>query len=313
MEPVNHPNKNRLSVVFSTRLLRVLALLIGLAACSNTPAQPTQSIQAPTAASVVATSAPDVAAATVPEGIVAIVNGTEIDRATFEQARRRFFVVEGNDPTLDQQILETLIEQELISQGATALNVTISDEAIQAEIETLKSAAGNEESWQNWLAQNNITEAELPAVQRETLLTQSVRDVLLQPYLGDVEQVNARHILLQDEASARAVLAELAAGADFTNLAAQHSTDTTTRDTGGDLGWFTEIELVDMDLAALAFELDVNLIAGPVESRLGWHIIQVLDKGVRPVEPERLPLLQRNVFNNWLAELYAGATIERYL
>lgn len=294
------------------RSLCVFCIVGVLAACSDAPA----TSEPATSAAQVAEPTQVVAAddtAGIPDNIVASVNGIEIDRMTFERQRQRFAPGVTGDVALNEQILETLIEQELINQGAAALNVTISQEAIQTEIDTLKAAAGSEESWQTWLSQNNMTESELPLVQRETLLTQGVRNALLQPYLGPVAQVQARHILLDDEATARAVLDQLAAGGDFVALAAEFSEDTTTRETGGDLGWFTAVELVDSDLADLAFRLDVGLIAGPVESRLGWHIIQVLDKAQREIEVERLPLLQVNIFNTWLAQQYNNAQIERNL
>jgi parvulin-like peptidyl-prolyl isomerase len=105
----------------------------------------------------------------------------------------------------------------------------------------------------------------------------------------------------------------LRAGEDFATLASSVSIDLTTRERGGDLGWFTVDELLDKRLADVAFSLQPNAIAGPIATRIGYHVIQTLEFSERPVEPERLALLKRNIYLNWLDEQFQKATIERYI
>jgi parvulin-like peptidyl-prolyl isomerase len=91
------------------------------------------------------------------------------------------------------------------------------------------------------------------------------------------------------------------------------SKDDTTRDLGGDLGWFTLEELLTPQLSKVAFTLKAGEIRGPVATDLGYHIVQVLEFAKRPVEPERRANIAEVRFDNWLTPLYGKADIKRYL
>ena len=98
-------------------------------------------------------------------------------------------------------------------------------------------------------------------------------------------QVRASHILLRiegkEEADVEARAAELVAearnGADFAELARQHSEDEATSENGGDLGLFGRGRMVP-EFEAVAFDLDVDAISDPVKSPFGFHVIKVTEK-----------------------------------
>lgn len=102
------------------------------------------------------------------------------------------------------------------------------------------------------------------------------------------KQIKARHILfyLKDDASeemkknvkekANEVLAKARAGEDFSKLASEYSEDTTTKDNGGDLGYFKEGQMVAAFEEA-AFKLDKGEISDLVRTSYGYHIIKVDD------------------------------------
>jgi peptidyl-prolyl cis-trans isomerase C len=94
------------------------------------------------------------------------------------------------------------------------------------------------------------------------------------------EEVHARHILVPTEDEAKAVLAQLKAGADFATLAKEKSKDPGGAD-GGDLGYFTKEQMVP-EFAAVAFKLDKGQLSDPVKTQFGWHIIKVEDKRTKP-------------------------------
>jgi len=94
------------------------------------------------------------------------------------------------------------------------------------------------------------------------------------------EEVHARHILVPTEDEAKAILAQLKAGADFATLAKEKSKDPGGAD-GGDLGYFTKEQMVP-EFAAVAFKLDKGQISDPVKTQFGWHIIKVEDKRIKP-------------------------------
>jgi peptidyl-prolyl cis-trans isomerase C len=94
------------------------------------------------------------------------------------------------------------------------------------------------------------------------------------------QEVHARHILVPTEQEAKDIEAQLKKGADFATLAKQKSKDPGASN-GGDLGWFTKSQMVPA-FADAAFKLDKGQISDPVHTQFGWHIIQVMDKRIKP-------------------------------
>ena len=118
-----------------------------------------------------------------------------------------------------------------------------------------------------------------------------------------VESVHARHILVADEPTAQEVMEKLHAGEDFAALAAQYSTDSTNKDQGGDLGFFSRNEMVtEFDQAA--FANPIGLIPKPVQTTFGWHIIEVLEKQAESAEQAR-----ERALTEWLAAQRDDTTV----
>src|SRR5690606_18806380 len=96
-----------------------------------------------------------------------------------------------------------------------------------------------------------------------------------------VEEVRARHILVETEDKAKEVLAKLKSGGDFAELAKAESKDPGSSD-GGDLGHFTKDQMV-AEFPEAAFKLDKGALSDPVQTQFGWHVIKVEDKRNKPV------------------------------
>jgi peptidyl-prolyl cis-trans isomerase C len=96
------------------------------------------------------------------------------------------------------------------------------------------------------------------------------------------EEVHARHILVEDEAQAKAAAERLKKGEDFAKLAAELSKDPGSGKEGGDLGWFTKDRMVP-EFAEAAFKLGKGEVSEPVKSQFGWHIIKLEDKRSKPL------------------------------
>jgi len=298
------------------RFFRFVALLIVLAAfvaaCSS---QPTTEASQPDDNPVVENTPIPEDSEPVTGDVVATVNGVEISRTSYDRAllRAQAITSVADQAALRRQVLETLIEQELIAQAAPDMGITVTDEDVAAEVEALRELTESDEEWQEFLELNGYTEDEMFAAQRELLVTQRVRDALMEPYAGEVLQVNARHIVVRTLAEAEEVLDRLETGDGFATLAAEYSIDSTTRDFGGNLGWFARDELLQPELENVAFDLEPGQMAGPIQTSLGYHILQTMDKEERSVEPERLSVLSESVFNNWLEGLRNSAAIERFI
>jgi len=91
------------------------------------------------------------------------------------------------------------------------------------------------------------------------------------------EEVHAKHILVDNEADAKKIIADLGKGGDFAALAKQYSKDTTAAAQGGDLGFFKKGDMLP-EFADAAFKLKPNeFTTTPVHTRYGWHVIQTLE------------------------------------
>jgi parvulin-like peptidyl-prolyl isomerase len=156
-----------------------------------------------------------------------------------------------------------------------------------------------------------VTEDDLRNVIRSQLIGEKVQEAVLaemglEPF---EEQVWGRHILVADEPTAIEVLKKISAGEDWCDIAAQYSTDTSNKDSCGDLGWFGRGMMVP-EFEEAAYNLQVGEIRNPVETSFGWHIIQSLGKEIRPLQAAQFQQLQQQKFDEWLADLRENSEIE---
>jgi peptidyl-prolyl cis-trans isomerase C len=94
------------------------------------------------------------------------------------------------------------------------------------------------------------------------------------------EEVRARHVLVEKEDEAKAVLARLRKGEDFAKVAGELSRDPGSGKEGGDLGYFTKDRMVP-PFADAAFKLKAGELSEPVQTQFGWHVIKVEDRRSR--------------------------------
>jgi peptidyl-prolyl cis-trans isomerase C len=130
------------------------------------------------------------------------------------------------------------------------------------------------------------------------------------------KEVRARHILVETEDEAKAVLAELKKGTDFAELARLKSKDPGAKSEGGDLGYFTKDQMVP-EFSEVAFKLEKGQLSDPVKTQFGWHVIKVEDKRDRPIPPfdqvkdQIETFVVRKAQAEVIAKLRQGAKIER--
>ena len=128
------------------------------------------------------------------------------------------------------------------------------------------------------------------------------------------EQVHARHILVGNLELANSLREQVLGGADFGELAQQYSQDFSTGPSGGDLGWFPRGVLTIPEVETAAFSLPEGQISPVVQSFLGYHIVQTLEReDARPLTPSALEILRRKAVEEWLAQQMQTANIEIFI
>jgi peptidyl-prolyl cis-trans isomerase C len=129
------------------------------------------------------------------------------------------------------------------------------------------------------------------------------------------EEVHARHILVEGEDEAKAIIEQLKGGADFAKLAKEKSKDPGAAE-GGDLGYFTKDQMVP-EFADVAFKMYPGQLSNPVKTQFGWHVIKVEDKRIKqPPEFEKVKdqieaYLARKAQSDFIAKLRQSAKVER--
>ena len=236
-----------------------------------------------------------------PGEALASVNGVLIQRERFDAEFQRVvsFSTAADPGALAVDVLHYLIEAELIRQYAAAKDLQVDDEDVDAEVASLKDNLGARR-WRTWLTENLYTEAEFRAAMKLQFVSSAVRAHVTSHLQDEVAQVRARHILVAQESEAEQLLERLADGEGFALLAGQLSLDVSTKAYGGDLGWFVRGELLDPGLGDAAFSQSLGEIGGPISTRLGYHILQVVAVAERPIEAGRLPNIAENIFRLWL-------------
>jgi len=153
-----------------------------------------------------------------------------------------------------------------------------------------------------------LTEKQYRRLFENELLRTKLFDTVTADTPREDEQVWARHILVADEETAKAIFERLKNGEDFAALAIELSEDTGSGAQGGDLGWFGKGQMVPA-FEAVAFSLEDGEISEPVESNFGWHIIQKLGHTTLPLTASAYQQARQAAFDEFLTKLREEADI----
>jgi len=215
-------------------------------------------------------------------GNVATVNSQNITRADYD--------AKLESGPQGKAILNQLVQTALIDQYATDNHVDVSDADVQKREDEIK-AKYPPGQFETILKSQNLTEADVQKILREQLVVEKavsgdvkISDADIKSYLDKnhatldtQEQVRAKHILVADAGLAATIEQKLKAGGDFAALAKQYSTDPSSKDKGGELGFFSKGQMVPAFQAA-AFSQKIGVVGPPVKSPFGYHIIVVEEK-----------------------------------
>jgi peptidyl-prolyl cis-trans isomerase C len=274
----------------------------------------------PGAAAAPAAEAAPLDVAKLPD-VVAKVNGQPINKKDMvkeAQMMQGQLAQAGRQEALNaafyHQVLDGIIGRTLLLQEATAQGVVVKDEEAKQQIDGLRSRFPDADTFNKALAAQGMSEPELLAEARKQILVRKYVDAKIAPAINVTdeaaktfyeqnkdqmkrpERAHLRHILIKADADAPAadkqkarakaeeILAKLKAGGDFAKLASESSDDPGSKGQGGDLNWVARGQTVPAFEEA-AFKLKANELSPVVETRFGYHVIQLLERQDASVVP----------------------------
>lgn len=286
-------------------------------------------------------------------GPVATVNGEEIPAEDFN-SQAQMINLQGAPPEMlahiGEQIVQDLINRKLMADAIEEADIEVTPEMVERRTEEFRQefreVYGEDFDFDSYLAEQGFSPADIEETVTETVAIESLleqRGMALPTeedarayYEENIEDfdmpeiVEARHILIMvqaeegdpawDEAreEIEALRAQLEAGADFAELAREHSQDGSAAQ-GGALGPFARDQMVP-EFEEVAFNIEVGEVSEPVRTQFGWHLIEVTDRteaGVVDFEEVAAPLQRQlkevalqEALDNLLVELRQSAEIE---
>jgi parvulin-like peptidyl-prolyl isomerase len=256
-----------------------------------------------------------------PEPLAAKVNGESITLLEFGHELSRYERAQaqlGKDLAslgdYHHSVLQSMVEERVAAQAAVASGKSILDDQIDALVESSRQARGGDEGFKTWLNENFYSPEEFRESVRRQLLVQAATDGIATQVPLVAEQVHARQIMVGNSDLAGTLLSKIAGGEDFAKLASTYSQDYSTSSSGGDLGWFPRGVLTVAEVEEAAFSLQPGQTSPVTKSRLGYHIVQTLERdGSRALSPSALELLRRHAVEQWLAQQMQKAAVEIFI
>lgn len=250
-------------------ILRLPLALAVLAVALSAPL----AAQTPAPATPPATTPPAAALPTPADGVLARVHGVEIRQADLDAAE---------EDIGGQQTAQMSPEQKREYLLSFVIDLTLAARAAeQRRIQDGPDFARRLAYHRNKL----LVETLLNNETRERVTEEAMRKIYdeQRARITPEDEVRARHILVETEEEAKALIAQIRGGGDFEAIAREKSKDPGGQRNGGDLGFFTKGQMVT-EFAEAAFAMQPGQLSEtPVKSQFGWHIIKVEERRQRPI------------------------------
>lgn len=235
---------------------------------------------------------------------VAIVNGKAVPKARIdaltqqiEKAGRKI------TPEMEGQLRDEVIAREVFMQEAEKQGLS-SSEDFKAQMELARQTLLIRELFATYEKKNQVTDAELKAEYDKFVATNGGKEY------------KARHILVEKEAEALAIIASLKKGGKFEDIAKKQSKDPGSGAKGGDLDWANPASYVPEFTEALLKLSKGQLAETPVKSQFGYHVIRVDDirtaqlPSFEEVKPQIAKQMQQQKLATFQEELRKKAKVE---
>ncbi|MGD8828831.1 MAG: peptidylprolyl isomerase, partial [Gammaproteobacteria bacterium] len=199
---------------------------------------------------------------------VATVNGQPISKAVFDEYVSQR--MRGHEPNQQQReaLLDQLISMEVLAQAAHKEGIADQPD-VAAELQISRQSVLARAAFQHHMESANVSD-------------EDVKTAYDKQYGGEPKtEFKARHILVKDKDTAENLIKQLNKGADFGKLAKENSIGPSKKQ-GGDLGWFSPDQMVEPFSAAVEKLKKGEYTKAPVQTRYGWHVIQLEDTRTVP-------------------------------
>ncbi len=248
---------------------------LGWAQDNSTTTEPAAPAAAPATAPA-SPGAPD------PKLVVAKLNGADITRQNIiDSAQGLEPEVRANIDQFFPQLLDRYIFLKLVADQGRADGLDKDPSVAAMVAESVRQIEDNaiRQIYFKKLIDAKVTDAAVDA-RYDELKAQFDEEVKKMPAQREIA---ASHILVKTEDEAKAIIEQLAGGADFATLAKEKSIDPSAAKNNGALGWFTQGAMVkEFEDAAFALK-EGEVSTAPVKSQFGYHIIKVTGDRTKPL------------------------------
>lgn len=212
----------------------------------------------------------------------------------------------ADDAAQKKLLQDYFVDELLLSQAAKTEGYAVSDAALKEHITALATQLGGQDKLEQWKAKYGYDDASFNLRLRRAMTAAWMRDRVATQAGTSADQVHARQIRVNSDGEARAVQAQLQAGTDFTELAAEY--DPLTR---GDLGWFPRGYLYQKAVEDAAFALQPGQVSAMLTTEIGYHFVLVIERDANhPLAPDALQFVRRQALEKWLAQKRSAAKID---
>ena len=235
---------------------------------------------------------------------VAIVNGKAVPKTRLDALAQQ--VAKSGRPVtpeMEGQLREEVIAREVFMQEAEKQGIATSDE-FKAQMELARQTLMIRELFANYQKANPVTDADLKAEYDKFAAANGGKEY------------KARHILVEKEADAQAIIASLKKGGKFEDIAKKQSKDPGSGSKGGDLDWANPSSYVPEFTEALLKLKKGQTTDTPVKSQFGYHVIRVDDirsaqlPAFEEVKPQIAQQMQQQKLAAFQEELRKKAKVE---
>jgi peptidyl-prolyl cis-trans isomerase C len=205
------------------------------------------------------------------DAVVAKLNGQEIKESDLKLAEAEVGPEIASLPADKRRriLLEFLIEMRLFADAADGAHLTNGPDFEKRQA-----------YWNTRAKRDAYYESSIKGAISDSLVRGIYDDKV--KMIPPEDEVDARHILVASEVTAKEIYDKIGKGEDFAKLAADYSQDPGSKADGGKLGYFTKGQMVK-EFEDAAFALKEGEVSKPVQSKFGWHIIKVDDRRTKPL------------------------------